>query len=83
MCWCVCAQSCLTLCNPLDCSPPGSSVHEILRQGYWNGLSFLPPEDLPNPGIKPASPVSLTLQVDSLPIESLGKFHEDRDFVLL
>ena len=26
----VCAQSCLTLCNTLDCSPPGSSVHGIL-----------------------------------------------------
>ena len=24
------AQSCLTLCDPMDCSPPGSSVHEIL-----------------------------------------------------
>ena len=24
-------QSCLTLCNPVDCSPPGSSVHEILQ----------------------------------------------------
>ena len=24
------AQSCLTLCNPVDCSPPGSSVHGIL-----------------------------------------------------
>ena len=83
MCWCVCAQSCPTLCNPLDCSPPGSSVHGILRQGYWSGLSFLPPGDLPNPGIKPVSPVSLALQVDSLPIESLGKFREDRDFVLL
>ena len=33
--WCVlCAkllQSCLTLCNPVDCSPPGSSVHRILQ----------------------------------------------------
>ena len=26
-CLCLVAQSCLTLCNPLDCSPPGSSVH--------------------------------------------------------
>ena len=26
---CLCAQSCLTLCNPVDCSPPGSSVHGI------------------------------------------------------
>ena len=24
-------QSCLTLCNPVDCSPPGSSVHGILQ----------------------------------------------------
>ena len=24
------AQSCLTLCDPVDCSPPGSSVHGIL-----------------------------------------------------
>ena len=28
---CVCAQSCLTLCNPMDCSPPGSSVHVIFQ----------------------------------------------------
>ena len=27
----VCAQSCLTLCDPMDCSPPGSSVHGILQ----------------------------------------------------
>ena len=28
---CVCAQACLTLCDPLDCNPPGSSVHGILQ----------------------------------------------------
>ena len=27
VCVCVCAQSCPTLCNPMDCNPPGSSVH--------------------------------------------------------
>ena len=27
--WCLIAKSCLTLCDPMDCSPPGSSVHEI------------------------------------------------------
>ena len=27
----VAAQPCLTLCDPMDCSPPGSSVHEILQ----------------------------------------------------
>ena len=25
------AQSCLTLCDPMDCSPPGSSIHGILQ----------------------------------------------------
>ena len=34
--WCVCVyaksfQSCLTLCEPMDCSPPGFSVHETLQ----------------------------------------------------
>ena len=40
------------------------------RQEYWNGLPYLPPGDLPNPGIERRSP---TLQVDSLPTEPLGK----------
>ena len=39
------------------------------RQEYWSGLPFPPPGDLPNPGIKPASPVSPALQADSLPNE--------------
>ena len=54
------AQSCLTLCDPLDSSPPGSSVHgtlqaRILENGKeW--LPFLSPGDLPDPRIKPTSP---------------------------
>ena len=28
---CLVTQSCLTFCNPMDCSPPGSSVHEIFQ----------------------------------------------------
>ena len=43
---------------------------EFSRQVYWNGLPFLSPEDLPNPGTEPGSP---TLQADSLPSESPGK----------
>ena len=31
------------------------------RQEYWNGLPFPSPGDFPEPGIKPASPVSLAL----------------------
>ena len=35
-------QSCLTLCNPMDCSPPGSSVHGILQEGIleWVATPF-------------------------------------------
>ena len=53
-------------------SPPGSSVHEILRQEDWSGLPFPPPGDLSNPGIEPESPASPVLQVDSLPLSLLG-----------
>ena len=51
-------QPCPTLCDPMDCSPPGSSVHGILRQEYWRGLPCPPPGDFPDPGIKPRSPSS-------------------------
>ena len=54
---CLVTQSCLTLCGPMDCSPPGSSVHGIFRQESWSGLPFPPPGDLPNPEIGPVSPV--------------------------
>ena len=35
-------RSCLTLCDPVDCSPPGSSVHGILQAGIleWVAISF-------------------------------------------
>ena len=55
---CVCAKSlqlCLTLCDPMDCSPPGSSAHGILQQEYWSGLPCPPPGDLPDPGVEPTS----------------------------
>ena len=39
----------------------------------WSGLPFPSPGDLPYPGIEPASPVSPTLQADSLPDEPSGK----------
>ena len=54
-------QSCLTLCDPMDSSPPGSSVHGISRQGYWSGLPCPSPGDLPNPGIEPKSLMSPAL----------------------
>ena len=59
-CTCMCAQSCLTLCNSIDCSPPGSSVHGILQTRILE-LPFPPPGDLLHPGIEPVSLVSLAL----------------------
>ena len=38
----------------------------FFRQEYWSGLPFPSPGDLPNSGIKPASPVSPALEADSL-----------------
>ena len=36
-------QSCPTLCDPIDGSPPGSSIPGILRQEHWSGLPFPSP----------------------------------------
>ena len=62
-------KSCPTLCDPMDYSLPGSSVHGILQARILSGLPFPSPGDLPNPGIEPGSP---TLQADSLPTELWG-----------
>ena len=64
------AQSCLILCDPVDQSPPDSSVHGILQARVleWVAISFS--RDLSNPGIKPRAPA---LQTDSLPSEPPGK----------
>ena len=56
-------QSCPTLCHPMDCSLPGSSVHGILQARILSRVRFPSPRDLPDPGIKPGFP---SLQADSL-----------------
>ena len=48
-------QSCLTLCNSMDRSPPGSSVQGFSRQEHWSGLPCPLPGGLPKPGIELAS----------------------------
>ena len=68
LCW---AQSCLTLCDPMDYkahqSPPSMG---FFRQDYWSGLPFPPPGDLPGPGTEPMSPA---LQVESFLTEPSEK----------
>ena len=48
-----CVQSCPALCGPMDCRPPGSSVHGIFQARImeWVAISY----DLPYPGTEPAS----------------------------
>ena len=67
---CLVAQSCPTLCNPMDYSLPGSFVHGILQGRILEWVPISPPGSLPNLGIEPRSS---SFQMDSLPSESPGK----------
>ena len=57
---------CRTLCNPMYCSLPGSSVHGILQGRVLECIAIPFSRDLPEPGIEPRSPA---LQADSLLFE--------------
>ena len=70
------AQPCPTLCNPMDFSPSGSSVHGILQERILEWVAKPSSRDLPNPETEPASPA---LQVDSLPSEPPGS---ERNFII-
>ena len=50
------AQSCPTLCDPMDCSLPASLSVGFSRQEYWSGLPFPSPGDLSDPRVKLGSP---------------------------
>ena len=80
VCACVHAQSSLQSCPallqpPVDCSPPGCSVHEIIPARILEWVAFSFPGALPDPGIE----LNLCLlwllhwQADSLPLEPAGK----------
>ena len=64
------AQSCPTICDPMDCSPPGSSVHGIFQARIleWIAISFSRGSSRPRDGTG-----SLVLQADSLLTELRGK----------
>ena len=70
---CFSLPSCLTLCDPMDCSPSGSSVHGISQARILEWVAVPSSRDLPHPGIEPASPASNALKADSLPTELSGK----------
>ena len=66
-------QSCPTLCNPMDSSPPGSSVHGILQARTLEWVARPSSRgSSPQSGIKPKSPASPGLQADSLQLSHEG-----------
>ena len=60
VCMCVCAraQSCLTLCDPWDCSLPGSSVHGIFQARILEWVAIVYSRGSSQPWIEPSSLVS-------------------------
>ena len=54
---CATLLQCLTLCDPMDGSPPGSSLHGVLQARILEWVATLSPGDLLDSGIKPESPV--------------------------
>ena len=67
---CSVTKLCLTLCDPVDCSPPGSSVHGFPRQAYGSGSRFLLQGIFPTRG---SNPCLLPRPAGSLPSEPPGK----------
>ena len=72
-------QLCLTLCDPMDCSPPGFPIHGILQARILEWVIMPSSRESSQPGIEPEFPA---LQVDSLLSESpekpYGSTHESK-----
>ena len=68
---CVCLIHLRLFVTPMDCSPPGSSVHGIPEQEYRSGLQFPSPGDLQ--GSNPGRLCLLNWQADSLTLRHLGQ----------
>ena len=82
MCVCVHAkllQSRPTLCDPMDNSLPGSSIHGILQARILEWLPHPPPVNLPDQGIELKSPA---LHVDSLPLSHQGSSKTKHTFTI-
>ena len=68
-----------TLCDPIDCSPPGSSVHGVLQRRVLEWVAMPSLGDHPDLGTEPRSPA---MQADSLLSEPPGKLDQSRELIL-
>ena len=75
-------QSCPTLCNAMDCNPPGSSVHGILQARMLEWVAMPSSRGLPNPGIKPTSLTSPALAGRFFTTSTPGKLRLVWKFIL-
>ena len=74
VCLCVCAHTCPALCDPIYCSPPGSSVHGIFQAGSTEvGCHFLLQGIFLTQGLNVPLLCLLLWPVDSLPLVPPGK----------
>ena len=69
---CSVTHLCLTVCDPTDYSPLGSSVRGIFQVTHLEWVAMPSSRGIPGPGVKPASPASLASQVASLPLSHRG-----------
>ena len=72
-------QVCLSLCDLMDSSLPGSSVRVIFQARILDWVAFHSPGNLPDPGIEPRS---LALDVDSIPHEPPVKPNSSQSYGL-
>ena len=71
------SKLCLTLSDPKDCSPPGSSVHGISQASKLEWVAIFFSGDLPKPGIEPEAPACPALQADCLPLSHQRSLPEE------
>ena len=69
----VLSHSVMSLCGPMECSSPGSSVHGIFQERNTGGGCIPTPGDLPDPGTEPCLLHCLHWQAVSLPLVPPGK----------
>ena len=75
-------QSCPTLCDPMDCNPPGSSVHEILqaRTLEWVChflLQRIFPTQASNPGLPQCRQILYHLSYQEAPMRETKQTHKE------
>ena len=72
---CSVSWSCSSLCDHMDCSPPGSSVHGAFQARILEWVATSHPRDLPDPGIEPVSLSSPSLAGGFFTTVAPGKPH--------